>query len=455
MRRYLILVAVSLGILMFAIDTTAVAVAFPNFIKDFGTSILWSAWTISVYYIALTMSLPLMGNLSDTFGRKRVYLIALILFTGSSLACGLAPNIYALIGFRFLQGIGGAAFVPTASGIISDYFPESRETMIGLFTSIFPIGGIIGPNLGGWIVSRFSWRYIFYINLPIGVAVIGAILMLLQHSRALSRTRTDFAGAFFMSGGILFLMLGLSLTAESLEVRSLIGAGAFWAFSFSSLFLFFRQEKKETNPIMDLALVKSTPFLAANVLNMIIGAGVFGFFDFLPYYATSVHKVSTLMSGMILTPRSIGSIPVAAIASFLLRRWGYRRPIMLGLSVVAISLFLLAPGTLSKVVGMGFSIVEVLSLLILLAGVGIGIMLPATNNACIELMPDKVASIVGLRQMFRMTGGALGVSLVTIILHLSANPVSGFQTVFTTYGLGVLCSIPLVFLMPAGTRARG
>jgi hypothetical protein len=128
---------------------------------------------------------------------------------------------------------------------------------------------------------------------------------------------------------------------------------------------------------------------------------------------------------------------------------------MLGLSLVAISLFLLAPATLSIVARMGFSIVEILSFLILLAGVGIGVMLPATNNACIELMPDKVASIVGLRQMFRMTGGALGVSIVTIILHLSGNPVSGFQTVFTTYGLGVLCAIPLVFLIPAGTRARG
>src|SRR5208283_5098458 len=228
-----------------AIDTTAVAVAFPNFIKDFGTSVLWSAWTISIYYIALTMSMPLAGNLSDTFGRKRVFLISLGLFTGSSLACGLAPNIHALIGFRFLQGIGGAAFLPTASGIVSDYFPENRERVIGLFSSIFPIGGIIGPNLGGWIVSRFSWRYIFYINLPIGVAVIGAILMLLQHSRTLSRPRTDFAGALFMSGGILFLMLGLSLIAESLEARSLFFVGVFWAFSLSSLFLFFRQEKKE------------------------------------------------------------------------------------------------------------------------------------------------------------------------------------------------------------------
>ena len=139
---------------MFSIDTTVVAVAFPHFIKDLGTNVLWAAWAVSIYFIAATTAMPLMGNLSDNFGRKKVFLISLILFTASSLGCGLAPDIYILVAFRFLQGIGGASFLPTASGIVSDYFPESRERGIGLFSSIIPIGGIIGPNLGGWIVSQ-------------------------------------------------------------------------------------------------------------------------------------------------------------------------------------------------------------------------------------------------------------------------------------------------------------
>ncbi len=455
MRRYLIFALASLGLLMSSIDATVVAVALPNFIKDFGATILWAAWTVSIYYIAVTVSMPLMGNLSDSFGRKRVFLISLGLFTGSSLACGLAPNIYTLIGFRFLQGIGGAAFLPTASGIVSDYFPENRERAIGLFTGIFPIGGIIGPNLGGWIVSRYSWRYIFYINLPIGIILIISIMMLLRDSRALSRHRIDFAGAFFMSGSILFLMFGLSLIGESFGARSLLFAGVFWGLSISSLLLFFRREKKETNPIIDLALLRSTPFLAANVLNMVLGAGVFGIFAFVPFYATSVHKLSTLMSGMILTPRSIGIIPASAVTSFLLRRWGYRRPIIVGLSLAAISTIFLAPGRLWEIMGMWFGTVELLSFLVLLTGIGMGIMLPAANNACIELMPERVATIVGLRGMFRTVGGALGVSLITFILHRSADPVSGFRVTFIFFGLGLLCAIPLVFFMPLGRRERG
>ena len=452
MRRYLIFAAVGLGLLMSSIDGTAVAVAFPNFMKDFGASVLWAAWTISIYYIAVTMSMPLMGNLSDSFGRKRVFVISLGLFTCSSLACGLAPNIYALIACRFLQGIGGAAFLPSASGIVSDYFPESRERAIGLFSSIFPIGGIIGPNLGGWIVSRYSWHYIFYINLPIGIILMVAMLMLLQDSRAVSRPRIDLAGASFMSGGILFLMFGLNLIGENLEARSLLFAGVFFAFSFSSLLLFFRQEKREANPIMDLTLLRSTPFLAANLLNIIIGAGAMGLFAFIPLYATSVHKLSTLMSGIILTPRSIGTISASAVTSFLLRRWGYRRPIIVGLSLVAICMVLLAPGWLWEPLGTRFGVVEILLFLILLTGVGMGIMFPAANNACIELAPERVASIVGLRGMFRTVGGALGVSLITFILHANASPAHGFKVVFTTFGLVLFCAVPLAFLMPSGRR---
>jgi len=169
MRPYLIFVTVALGLLMYSIDTTVVAVAFPSFIRDFHTSVLWAAWTISIYLIAVAVAMPLMGKLSDSFGRKRIFLFSLMLFTGSSLACGLSPNIYSLILFRFLQGVGGAAFLPTASGIVSDQFPGNRERAIGLFTSIFPIGGIIGPNIGGWIVSNYSWRFIFYVNLPTGI----------------------------------------------------------------------------------------------------------------------------------------------------------------------------------------------------------------------------------------------------------------------------------------------
>jgi EmrB/QacA subfamily drug resistance transporter len=457
MRRYIVFLSAGLGLLMYSIDTTVVAVAFPYFIKDLGSNVLWAAWTISIYLVAITSVMPLMGNLSDSFGRKKVFLISLILFTTSSLACGLAPNIYSLVVFRFLQGVGGASFLPTAAGIVSDQFPEHRERAIGLFTSIFPIGGIIGPNLGGWIVSRYSWRYIFYINLPIGISLIALIMILLKDSKILSRPHIDIGGASFFFGAILFLMLGLNLIAENFSIFSLLLTFIFLGISFSFLCLFFRQEKKDSNPILDMTLLRSKPFLAANLYNMIIGAGVFGIFAFVPLYATSVHKLSTLMSGMILTPRSLGMIPTSAITSFLLRRWGYRWPMVLGLIIISLSTVLLADQgfQLLRMSGINLGVAETLAILIMLTGIGIGIALPASNNACIELMPEKVATITGLRGMFRAVGGAFGISLITIILHLSSSLDNGFRITFISFSFGLLFAIPLVFLMPAGKKEWG
>lgn len=457
MRRYLIFVSAGLGLLMYSIDSTVVAVAFPHFIKDLGTNVLWAAWTISIYLVAVASVMPLMGKLSDSFGRKKVFLISLVLFTASSLACGLAPNIYSLVAFRFLQGVGGASFLPTAAGIVSDQFPEHRERAIGLFTSIFPIGGIVGPNLGGWIVSRYSWRYIFYINLPIGIGLIALIMILLEDSKILSRPHIDFVGASFFFGAILSLMLGLNLIAENFSISSLLLIVIFLVISFSFLYLFFRQEKKDSNPILDMALLKSKPFLAANLYNMIFGAGVFGIFAFVPLYATSVHKLSTLMSGMILTPRSLGIIPASAITSFLLKRWGYRWPMVLGSIVISLSTILLSGQgfQLLRMIDIHLGVAEILAILIMFTGIGMGIALPASNNACIELMPEKVATITGLRGMFRSVGGAFGISLITIILHSSSTPASGFRNTFISFGLGLLFTIPLVFLMPTGKKVGG
>jgi EmrB/QacA subfamily drug resistance transporter len=456
MRRYLIFVTAATGLLMSAIDVTVVAVALPHFIKDLHTNVLWAAWTISVYSIGVTAALPLAGNLSDSFGRKKVFLYSLILFTAGSLACGFAPNIYVLIAFRFFQGLGGASFLPTGSAILSDNFPENRETAIGLLVGTWSVGAIIGPNLGGWILSRYSWRYIFYLNVPIGTMLICLILVLLRDVRRSRGQRVDFEGASFFSGAILFLMLGLNLFGESFSPRSAAVAAASLVASFSFLFFFLRQEKKEARPMLDIALLKAKPFLAANLFNIVVGAVFFGIFSFVPFYATAVHHLSTLASGMILTPRSFGVIGASAIMSFLLKRCGYRWPMVIGASIISCTAILLAESPhLSELLGLRMGIAELLSLLMLVWGIGAGIINPAANNACIDLMPEKVATIVGLRSMFRTVGGVLGVCLVTLVLHLSPDFSTGFRIVFTLFGVGILAAIPLVFLMPARGKEPG
>jgi MFS family permease len=279
-------------------------------------------------------------------------------------------------------------------------------------------------------------------------------MILLEDSKILSRPHIDFVGASFFFGTILSLMLSLNLIAENFSLSHLLLTVIFLVISFSFLYLFFRQEKRDSNPILDMTLLRSKPFLGANLSNMMIGAAGFGIFAFVPLYATSVHKLSTLVSGMILTPRSLAMIPASAITSFLLKRWGYRWPMVLGFSIISLSTILLGGQGLQllRMIGIHLGVAEILAVLMMVAGIGVGIALPASNNACIELMPEKVATITGLRGMFRAVGGAFGISLITIILHLSSTPGNGFSITFISLGLGLLFTIPLVFLMPTGKK---
>ncbi|HVN24117.1 MAG TPA: MFS transporter, partial [Syntrophorhabdales bacterium] len=181
----------------------------------------------------------------------------------------------------------------------------------------------------------------------------------------------------------------------------------------------------------------------------------FGLFSFVPLYVTSVYHLSTLLSGMILTPRSLGVLAASTITSFLLRHYGYRLPLVCGLVVVSCATLLFVPGLLLGASGTQLSILKVLSVLMLVSGIGAGITNPAANNASIELMPGKIATIMGLRGMFRTVGGALGISLITCILHLSSSRLVGFGITFALFGLVLASVIPLVFLIPTGKKAFG
>jgi MFS family permease len=251
-------------------------------------------------------------------------------------------------------------------------------------------------------------------------------------------------------------MIGLNLIAEKFSAWLLLLTALSWGISLGFAFLFLRHEKKDPSPILDIALLKSRPFMAANLYNTVVGVAVFGIFNIIPYYATSVLKLSTMASGMILTPCAVGNICTAIIVSFQLRRWGYRWPMVLGLIVISLTTILLDQGfQLLRILGIQFGIVETIIFIVMLSGIGMGFIFPASNNACIELMPDKVATITGIRGMFRSIGGALGISLITVILHLSSTPGNGFRTVFLSFGLGLLFTIPLVFFMPTGRKGWG
>jgi MFS family permease len=217
-----------------------------------------------------------------------------------------------------------------------------------------------------------------------------------------------------------------------------------------AMIVFLRRESRIEEPIIDLVVLRKKPFVAANVYNFIFGAAVFGFFSFIPLYAVEVYGMSTLQSGLILTPRSIGMIVTSTIGSMFLIRWGYRWPMLIGTIGIAASLFLMGAEPMSmNMMQTQLSAFTIVSLIVLLSGLAMGITSPAASNACIDLMPDRVATITGVRGMFRQSGGALSITVISLVLHYTGDMAHGFFIIFVCLGLVMLLVIPFIFAMPA------
>lgn len=452
-RAYFIFGIVALALLMASIDATIVAVSLPTLLVDLRTNLAWVSWTMTGYQFSQSIAMPMAGKLSDEWGRSRLFLIAAGGFTISSIAAGLAPDVYWLIVFRVIQGFGGGAILPSATGIISDAFGGRRATAIGLFGSIFPIGGILGPNIGGFIIDNFSWRWIFFVNVPIGLVLILAGMAILPKSSGTSTNRRiDIIGAGLFSGAILALLYALTSWANNPQGFGVM-TGVFLAVGFGLLGTLVWHENRTEQPIIDLTLVRWRPFLAANIFNLVLGAAIFGFFSFIPYYATVAYGMTAGQSGLVLTPRSLAMMITSAVSSFFIIRFRYRLPMIIGLAIIAASLFLLGQGYhTSSMLGFSVGDLALLATLVMLGGIGMGIANPAANNAALDLLPDKIAAVAGLRGMFRSVGGVLGTAALALALSRVTDKAQGLETIFIVLGVLLLLLIPVVFLIPDKTR---
>jgi EmrB/QacA subfamily drug resistance transporter len=447
-----------LSLLMFSIDSTIVAVALPTMTSDLGTTLPWIGWTLTAYTLVQTVVMPLAGKLSDNFGRMRVFLACVLLFTLGSLLCGLAPNVYWLILFRAMQALGGGGFMPSAVGIVAEQFPKSRDRMVGLFASIFPIGGIIGPNLGGLLVEHVSWRAVFLVNVPIGVGVL-AILLLQAGARLgqapAEQRRIDVGGAVLLAGTIATLLTAMTLLGNDAELWR---TPVFWSLLIGSVMLligFAWQEVHTPEPVVDLSLVVRNPFLAINIYNFLFGATVFGFSAFIPYFAQVQYGMSPALSGAVLAPRSLVMVGISAAASISLIRWGYRLPMVAGLLFWVAALLLMSQGWDGATLG-GWRIEPfwLLAFEIALSGVGSGLAAPSSNNAALDLLPGRAALITGIRGMFRSVGGVLGAAVIVLALEFSPDKAEGLRQIFVAMAILMLATVPLTFIIPDSARRR-
>ena len=319
-----------------------------------------------------------------------------------------------------------------ASRSLRGGFPESRAKMLGLFTSIFPIGGIIGPNLGGLLLEHTSWRVLFLVNVPVGVVV---LLLLARQIRSYDRPSSEAPGQEatpgrarrrLFAGAMVALLMTLTFIAQD---PSIVRTPTLWVMLGASVGLFALfawQERRVAEPVIDLALVTRHPFAVVNVHNLLFGACVWGSFAFVPYYASVQYGMS---------PFEEWRDPDAALGHGDPARHddeppdvrlGYRTPIVIGLALISVSNVILGQGWAGDELGVvSIAPFVLMAFVVGLAGVGSGLVMPASNNAAMDLLPERAGVISGMRGVFRSTGGILGTAAIVVILSLSEDQAAG------------------------------
>jgi len=449
-RRFLVFAIVSLALMMASIDQTIVATALPTLQRDLHTQVNWSTWTITIYALGQILVMPLAGKVGDQFGRKRIFLGAVVLFTASSLACGLAGNIYLLIALRFVQAVGGGAFMPSATGIVAQMFGPDRDRALGLFSSIFPIGGIIGPVLGGLFVTYWTWRGIFLVNVPVGVTLLILGLIFIPASVRRRDVHLDIRGVLLLGATLLPAMLGIAYlgTAQTGTgtVTHTSPISPFFlipeVLAVVSLVAFVRHSARSADPFISIRFLTGSGFGIMNLLNFLFGSAALGFAALVPLYAEERYGLRSLEAGTLLTARAVGMIAVAGMAVYLLRRTGYRWPMVAGFSLTAVGLVGLA------IAPHGLSVYVWLAIAAGICGVGMGVCTPAANNATLQLAPDQAAAVAGLRGMFRQSGAITAVSVTAAVVARSGNPGLAQARVFEVFAAILILSLPLIPLVP-------
>jgi MFS family permease len=342
---------------------------------------------------------------------------------------------------RFIQALGGGAFMPSATGIVSDHFGPERDRAVGMFTSILPVGGIIGPIVGGIFVSYWSWRGIFLVNVPIGLVLIALTLKFIPASGKRSASRIDVRGIVLLAGLIACAMFGITyLGSGPIPLYNPVFLGS-EAVALVALLAFLRHSRTDPAPFVPYRLLRGRGFGIMNLINMVYGAAALGFAALVPLYAQERYHIAPLGAGTLLTARGVGMIAVAGVAAMTLRRTGYRLPMIIGFLV-------LAGGLLMMSLSPDISPYAWLAIAAGLTGCGMGLSVPASNNASLQLAPDQVAAIAGLRGMFRQSGSIIAVSVTTAVIARSNHPGLVQAHVFIVFTVLLLVIVMLVRMVP-------
>lgn len=399
-----------LAMLLASLDQTIVSTALTTISRDFGRPDLYS-WVVTAYLLASTATTPLYGKISDLYGRKRIFQFAIGLFLLGSALCGLSQNMIELIVFRGLQGLGAGGLMSLAMAIVGDVVPpRQRGRYQGYFGAVFGASSVLGPLIGGFLVDQASWRWVFYVNLPVGVVALVVIQLVLRPDRTRRAAKIDYTGALLMVIGISLVLVAVQDLGSAARGASRIswilgGIGVLVV----TVFLWW--ETRASEPILPLRLFRGSVFAVSNALSLITGAVMFGAIIFLPQYLQIVKHLSPTVSGLHLLPMLVGLLVTSIASGLLVTRYGrYKIFVVIGTAVLSVGLVLL-----TRVgVGTGF---WAMSGTLFVVGVGIGLfmqtLVAAAQNAVSRSDLGVATSTVSFS---RTLGGALGASILGVVL---------------------------------------
>ena len=447
--RHVIFALLSFSLLTFIMQFGMVSVSLGELTEDLNAPLRWSGWVLTIFMIGQLIALPAAGRLSERFGARLIFAGGLGVFSAASLACALAPNVYVLILARLVQGAAGGGMMPAGSSLIAEAYGEGRMRAIGYFSSLIPFGAVLGPVLGGLIVEQFGWRWTFGLNVPLGLipCVLGFIVLPRGQLRPVQRI--DFAGIGLIAltiTALVFALTELGQRTVTPDYRLVAGAGVLFL---AGLLVLVRHESRTLLPVVDLDLLRRSEFLSTNVLMLFFGMTWIGVTSMIPLYGQEAYGLSVGESGALIAPRSVVMMAFSALAAWALPHTGYRKPIALGILGTCASMALLAQGIHEPSIG-GLQIGNLPWLigLIALGGAFFGMANPAVINAGLDLAPDRIAAIAGLRNMFMTLGGTLGISIAVLIASRADTTGGGLEIAFSLFVVLLLISTVLVIRVP-------